>query len=364
MNKTYKYLALVMAIVVIWACKKDEDPVVESVVQYDPTPYELDFSYLPPPMIPEDNPMTQAGVQLGKMLFYEKRLSDDNSLSCAGCHLQEDAFSDLNQFSTGTAGLPGGRQAMGVINMLWNNNGFFWDGRAELLRHQSLMPIQDPLEMNQSLDDAIAKISGDQMYRDQFKRAFGSEEINEEKMSLAMEQFMFSLISVNSKYDRYILGLEELTASELNGLTLFQTEYNPGSSEVGADCVHCHSGFNFHNNQYMNNGLDEEADFSDLGRFDVTGLDEDKAKFKVTTLRNIELTPPYMHDGRFNTLEEVIDHYDSGIKASSTLDPAIENTMATGLGLSDSDKADIVAFLKTLTDDSFITNPAFENPFE
>jgi cytochrome c peroxidase len=183
-------------------------------------------------------------------------------------------------------------------------------------------------------------------------------------MSLAMEQFMMSIVSYDSKYDRYLAGAVELTESEERGRLLFETEYNPFFPDLsGADCAHCHGGANFENDQYMNNGLDTDAEFEDMGREDVTENSADRAKFKVSSLRNIAVTPPYMHDGRFQTLEEVIDHYNEGIKESSTADPTVLNTKDTGLFLTDQDKEDLINFLKTLTDDTFLNNEAYKTPF-
>jgi len=249
--------------------------------------------------------------------------------------------------------------------MAWHSNEFFWDGRANLLRDQSLKPIEDPLEMNETLENVIAKLNDSQMYRDQFIRAFGSKEVTSEKMSLAMEQFMLSIVSYDSKYDKYLTGDDQLSDSEERGRLLFETEYNPFFPELsGADCAHCHGGANFENDQYMNNGLDVDAEFTDIGREEVTGNLSDKAKFKVPSLRNIELTPPYMHDGRFNTLEEVVEHYDLHIKQSSTLDPALIQVADNGgLNLTDQDKVDLVNFLKTLTDQTFMNNPEYTDPF-
>lgn len=342
-------------------CKKNEPST--RIVEWDQTPYELEIGEFPPPPIASDNALTNKGVQLGRMLFYEKRLSRDNSISCASCHRQEHAFSDTNQFSIGVDGHPGGRQAMAVFNMAWNTNAFFWDGRGHLLRDQSLMPIEDSLEMAETLPNVIAKLEAVQAYKDQFKRAFGSEEITSEKISLAMEQFMNSIVSVENKFDQFLRGEATLTAPEERGRKLFFTEYNqffPGSS--GADCAHCHSPKNFENDSYMNNGLDAGPDIDDFGRENATGNAMDRGKMKVPSLRNIELTPPYMHDGRFNTLEEVVEHYNSGIKPSPTLDPALANTMGTGLFLDAQDKADLVAFLKTLTDIDLMTNPKYSDP--
>ncbi len=298
------------------------------------------------------------------MLFYEERLSFDNNQSCSSCHSQATAFSDTTLFSVGSLGDVGDRQAMAIINLAWNTNGFFWDGRSPSLAHQSLQPIENPIEMAETHENVIQKLQVDQAYLDQFIRAFGDDNISAERMGEAMEQFMMTMISNDSKYDKYLAGQVSLTDSEERGRELFFTEYNPFFPEdSGADCEHCHGGFNFENDLYMNNGLDEESDFTDLGFYDVTGLEEDKARFKVTTLRNIELTPPYMHDGRFQTLEEVVDHYNDGIKVSPSLDQALLATTDTGLLLTDQDKEGLVNFLKTLTDETFLENPEFSTPF-
>lgn len=345
------------------SCKKDEPG---TIAEYDGTPYELKYvnNTLPEPNLPVDNALTVQKVELGKMLFYEEMLSRDASISCSSCHKQSDGFSDKNQFSEGVDGLFGKRQAMAIFNLAWHDNGFFWDGRAELLRHQAVLPIQDELEMDETLENVIIKLNADQRYKDQFVRAFGTEEINAERIAFALEAFMFSIVSDDSKYDRYLKGLEELTESEERGRELFFAEYNEFFPETsGADCAHCHSGTNFENNLYMNNGLDAEGDILDIGYEDVTGNPEDKGKFKVPSLRNIAVTQPYMHDGRFNTLMEVLDHYNEGIHISPTLDPALAATTGTGLMLTAEDKLDLVNFMKTLTDNNYLTNPEYQSPF-
>ncbi len=354
----------IFAFVVLVACKKeDNEPVIEAYL--DETPYVIPASQtLPDPMIPADNALTVQKVLLGRMLFYEKALSGDGTMSCASCHKQENAFSDINQFSIGIEGLPGHRQAMAIFNMGLNSNGFFWDGRSPTLRDQSLKPIQDALEMNETLENVINKLSNKPRYQMQFTKAFGDPNVTAERIALALEQFMISIVSDNSRYDQYLRGEIALTDSEERGRQLFFAEYNPAFPNLsGADCAHCHSGSNFENDQFMNNGLDSDAQMADNGRQNVTQNASDKGKFKVPTLRNIELTYPYMHDGRFTTLEEVVDHYNSGIVSSSTLDPALANTMTTGLMLSAQDKEDLVNFLKTLTDNTLITNPAYKTPF-
>ncbi|MDG1330914.1 MAG: cytochrome c peroxidase [Crocinitomicaceae bacterium] len=336
------------------------------MVQYNPAPYDLQFvnNTLPTPNLPVDNPLTIEKVKLGRMLFYNKDLSSNGSVSCASCHNQQNAFSDVNKFSVGVNGATGDRQAMAIFNMAWHDNEFFWDGRAHLLRDQSLGPIENPLEMNESLENVILKLSNDPVMRNQFIRAFGSTEITSGKMSLAMENFMMSIISDDSKYDRYLAGLTQLSASEERGRVLFFGEYNEFFPEIsGADCAHCHAGNNFENDLYMNNGLDIDAQFIDFGRELVTDLASDRAKFKVTTLRNIAVTPPYMHDGRFQTLEEVVDHYNEGVKNSSTVDPALLGTTSTCLMLDEQEKKDLINFLKTLTDYTMLNNPAYADPF-
>ena len=341
------------------SCQEKEEPVVQ-----DTTPYTLNHEGLPTPPLPQDNLLTNAGVELGRMLFYEKMLSGDNTQACADCHRQEHAFTDTARFSLGIQGLPGKRQAMSIFNMAWNTNGFFWDGRAELLRHQALLPIQDELEMDETLDNVVDKLSASKDYKNQFIRAFGDDQVTEQRISLALEQFMFSIVSHNSKYDQWKSGLIQLTESEERGRILFETEYNPFFPELsGADCAHCHGGANFENDFYMNNGLDTEGEFSDLGHYEVTGNEVYRAAFKVPSLRNIELTAPYMHDGRFSTLEEVVDHYDHGIKESNSLDFALRATIDRGLFLTDQDKVDLINFLKTLTDQKLLVDERYGSPF-
>ncbi len=217
-----KLLILLFPAITFLACDS-KDP-VEPPATYDPTPYNLDVGYFPTPDLPADNKLTVAGVQLGRMLFYEKMLSKDGSQSCADCHLQKDGFSDIRQFSLGVEQLPGKRQAMAVFNLAWHKNGMFWDGRSPKVRDQALKPIQDPLEMNETLENAVAKLKADKRYTDQFIRAFGDDNITSERMGLAMEQFEFTMVSNKSKYDRYLAGTEALTDSEERGRVLFFAE--------------------------------------------------------------------------------------------------------------------------------------------
>lgn len=355
------------SLLVLLACNKDPKKPTEPAeepAKYDNTPYTFNAGNFPSPSIANDNPLTEQGVQLGRMLFYEKTLSQNNTLSCASCHKQEFAFDDTAKFSIGVLGLKGKRQAMAIFNTAWHTNEFFWDGRAHLLRDQSLLPIQDTLEMFETLPRITEKLNNNPVYKNQFIRAFGSDQITSERISKALEQFMNSIVSNDSKYDRYLAGSATLTPSEENGRKLFFQEYNQFfPAQSGAECGHCHGGFNFTNNDYMNNGLDTDGSITDIGREKVTKTVADKAKFKVPSLRNIALTAPYMHDGRFKTLEEVVDHYNNGLKASTYIDPALENTRNSGLMLSAQQKTDLVNFLKTLTDYSLVNNQKYKTPF-
>ena len=357
--KTIVYSLLFLGII-LTSCGPDEEPQVE----YDATQYAFDFGHFPNPNLPPDNLPTNAGVQLGRMLFYEKALLNDGSIACADCHQQKDVFSDIRQFSLGVGDLEGKRQAMPVFNLAWHKNGMFWDGRSPLVRDQALKPIQDPLEMNETLENVVAKLSAMKAYRDQFIRAFGDDTITSERIGLAIEQFEFIMISNNSKFDQFQKGEAMLTESEERGRILFFQELDPFLNQKGGECFHCHGGFNFTNDLYMNNGLDTDAGFTDLGRFAVTNDPLDKARFKVPSLRNVALTPPYMHDGRFETLEEVIEHYATGVNTSSTLDELMfHNIEPGGLQLTEQDKADLVAFLKALTDETFLNDARFSSPF-
>lgn len=359
--KKITLLPVSFILIFLIACNdNDDDP---SVV-YDDTPYQMEYGNLPAPVLPQDNIPTIEGVKLGRMLFYEKALSKDGTISCGDCHQQKDMFSDTRQFSEGVDGKLGGRQSMATFNLAWHTVGMFWDGRAVTLREQALRPIQDSLEMDETLDNVVAKLSAMQPYRDQFTRAFGTPDITPERIGLAIEQFEITIVSSQSKYDRYEQGLATLTEAEERGRVLYFSNADPVLGIKGGECVHCHAGPNFATDFFVNNGLDFEADFTDLGRYVISGLASDRAVFKVPSLRNIALTPPYMHDGRFATLEEVIDHYNTGVKPSSTVHHSMEhNLMHGGLQLTAQNKTDLVAFLHTLTDESLMMDERFASPF-
>ncbi len=341
------------------SCKKDN-------TGYSPQPYVLEIpSHFPDMIIPADNPMTVEGVYLGRKLFYEKQLSGNNTMSCGACHAPASSFSDPNQFSTGIDGIQGTRNSMALINLGWQNF-FFWDGRAKTLEEQILGPVPNPIEMHQSWPDAVGKLNASQEYKNLFYKAFGTTEIDSTLVSKAIAQFLRTMISGSSKYDvmyKYINGmslsaddqitLASVSADEWAGYDLFK-------SLNGADCFHCHNGALMQVNKFSNNGLD--LTFTDNGRGAITGLASDNGKFKVPTLRNIALSGPYMHDGRFTTLDQVIEHYSSGINQSSTIDPLIEYAFQGGVQLDSQEKNQLKQFLLTLTDYNFVNNPDFQDP--
>ncbi len=334
----------------------------EVPVTFDETPFPLRTDNLPDPILPTDYPLTQQRVSLGRTLFHDGLLSRTGTQSCATCHSQIVSFSDNRRYSTGVRGLQGKRQSMALVNLAWSRRGFFWDGRSPTLREQALHPIIDTLEMDETLENVVRKLSASRLYRDQFIKAFGNDSVTPERIGIALEQFMFSLISAQSKYDRAVAGFTLLSESEERGRQLFLREFDPTYKRKGAECFHCHAPPFFTNDRFMNNGLDDDASFVDLGRELVTKSASDRAKFKVPTLRNIARTAPYMHDGRFSTLEEVVEFYNSGVRRSATVDPLMQFNLAPGLRLDERDKADLVAFLKTLTDDQFLTNPRHRMP--
>ena len=316
------------------------------------TPYELHISQrFAAPTLPADNPLTEQGVALGKALFNDVRLSRIGTQSCASCHQEALAMSDDKVVSPGGEGQLGKRNAMPLFNLAWHK-AFFWDGRAATLRQQVLMPVQDKHEMNASLEKVQKRLSDDDEYPGLFQAAFGSPGISSERMAEALEQYLLTQVSQDSKFDLAVRKQATLNAEEKRGLELFITEYDPKRGLYGADCFHCHGGAQFTNHAFTNNGLDAEP--ADTGRFAVTGIAADKGKFKTPSLRNVALTAPYMHDGRFVTLEQVVEHYSTGVKRSSSLDPNLSKHPETGLNLSAADKKALVAFLKTLTDERLL----------
>lgn len=342
------------------------DPATECPTPPGTTPYEVSIPPFFPPMdIPPDNPMTEEGIALGRLLFWEKALSADSSMSCGSCHLPAFSFADPNPVSTGVTGAQGTRNAMALVNMGWTQR-FFWDGRAATLEEQILDPVPHPDEMNLPWDEAVARLAADSSYAKRFDVAYNEEGITAGSTTKAIAQFLRTMISADSKFDRWRRGETQLSALEFQGYEIFNRE--GGDPEIvtggqfGGDCFHCHgeAGLQFSDYLFHNNGLD--ATFAaDPGLAGMTGVALDSGRFRTPTLRNAALSPPYMHDGRFSTLEEVLDHYNSGGQPSATIDPFMKYSSG-GLMLQPQQKEALLAFLHTLTDTAFAANPAFADP--
>jgi len=354
-----KKVLYILVLMQFLSCSKDDSST--SPAEYVPTPLALDVPPLfaqkiLPPVIPFTNPQTVEGVALGKKLFFDTILSADNSQSCASCHAPVNAFTDASQFSDGIDGLFGDRNSMPIFNAAFNyDEKFFWDGRSFGLEQQALEPVENPIEMHNTWGQAVADLQSTADYPVLFQAAFNSSVITKELVTKAIAQFERTLISGNSKFDRHLLGTAILTAQELNGFNVFM-------DETKGDCFHCHGSDNnplWTDNIFHNNGLD--AIFTDLGLGQVTGDPADNGKFKSPSLRNLAFTAPYMHDGRFNTLDEVINHYSEGLQNSPTIDPLMKKVAEGGVQITPQEKADLKAFLLTLSDYDFINNPDFQN---
>ena len=314
------------------------------------TPYPFKVSQnVPIPDLPRDYPLTVERVELGRRLFHDASLSRNNSVSCVTCHQSEHAFADDQKLSTGIDNQIGRRNTMPLVNLAWKDR-FFWDGRAYSLREQALISIENETEMDASLPALEQKLAKHPAYPSLFKNAFGTRKISAEHIGVAIEQFLLTQTSFNSKFDQAVKGGTELSELEKRGLELFFTEYDPRRQHYGADCFHCHGGPLFTDQAFHNNGLSAN---SDLGLAEITNRNSDIGKFSTPTLRNINETAPYMHDGRFATLEAVIQHYREGIHPSSTLDPNLAKHSSTGIPLSDADSEALIAFLKALSDEKY-----------
>ncbi|MCF0054605.1 cytochrome-c peroxidase [Dyadobacter sp. CY356] len=306
------------------------------------------------------NPLTVEGALLGKFLFYDGILSRTNIIGCGTCHQQATAFTHHgHDLSHGVDDRLGTRNAPAVQNMAWNTS-FFWDGNVHVLDSVSLFPIQNKVEMDETMDNILVKlratpIAGQTVqvdYPKMFKAAYGTTEITSERVRKALSQFMMTMVSANSKYDYYVLGdAAALSADEKTGLTIFKQK-----------CASCHSGELFTDYSYRNNGL-PPIKIDDQGRYGITKNESDRYKFKVPSLRNVGLTAPYMHDGRFTTLDQVLTHYTDNMQSMATLDDAFKLPNGkVGITLTAAEKQSIILFLKTLSDDQFITNSQLSDP--
>ncbi len=327
--------------------------------QREPAPAQVSYAVTAPAHFPapvyqfDNNPVTKEGFQLGRMLFYEPGLSSDGKVSCGSCHRQAFAFADhSHDLSHGVGEQLGHRNTPGMANLIFQPE-FFWDGGAKHIEVTPLNALTNPVEMNETLENVLRKLQSLPAYRSGFKAAFGKDTINSQLFFRALAQFTGAMVSANSRYDHYLRKENGVvfTEREKEGLALFK-----------AKCAACHATNLFTDHSYRNNGLD--VNFTrDAGRETITGEASDRGKFKVPSLRNVALTAPYMHDGRFRTLEKVLDHYASGVRDSPTLDPLLESDGQLGIALTEDEKSKLIAFLHTLTDMQFTTDKRFSDPF-
>lgn len=357
-------LFFVIASATVISCERDDTSVSQDLIDipYEPMTYHIDVPEgFPILEIPDDNPITVEGVELGRRLFYDKILSRDSTLSCASCHIPELAFTDGKARSPGINGQIGRRSSMSLVNVGFYYNGLFWDGRVATLELQSLHPIEDPVELGFDLEDLLDKLKSHDGYAERFRKAFGisdRSQITRELVGKALAQFERIIISGNSKYDKFVRDEIVLSDEESLGHSMF-FDFDDGLKD--AECSHCHSAPLFTANTYHNNGLDSVGNdyslFQDIG-LGINGIVGDTGKFRTPTLRNIEITAPYMHDGRFETLVDVMNHYNAGVMPARNKDVLVSNLL-----INEEQQEAIVAFMKTLTDTSYLLIPEVTDPF-
>jgi cytochrome c peroxidase len=357
MKKAWILAGIAIAMVAIHACRKEDKKTTPEDV-YNPTAKTIAVpayvvNYIGEMPHPSDNPLTEEGVALGRILFYDKKLSNDMTMACATCHKQENGFDDFRQFSEGTNGSFGDRNAMPIINLAWAKS-FFWDGRRSTMETQAHDPVTNPIEMANNWPEVVRRLQVDGQYPSLFFKAFGTKMVDSNLVTKAIAQFERTMVSFNTRFDKYFYqnDTNALNASEKRGLTLFTGD---------ALCNTCHMmNTLFTDHAFRNNGLDINP--GDAGLMKFTGKGDDRGKFKVPGLRNIAQTAPFMHDGRFATLEDVVNYYSTGVKQSS---PNLDEHMTpfgNGLNLTVQQKADLVAFLKSLSDQEFLTRQDLSNP--
>ncbi|MDX2173973.1 MAG: cytochrome c peroxidase [Bacteroidota bacterium] len=330
-----KKLFFCLVIVLILAFKGEGD--LFFIPKYWPKPL-YNFS---------NNPITKQKVFLGRVLFYDPQLSKDNKISCASCHSQYSAFTHIDHaLSHGIHDSVGTRNSPALMNLAWQNL-FMWDGAINNLDVQALAPISHPAEMGSNIIEVVKKLNASKYYRELFYKAYGDSIATGEKTLKAFSQFLVTIVSANSKYDKVMRKEETFTKQEENGYSLFKK-----------DCTSCHKEPLFTTNNFANNGLPVDTFLNDFGRIKITNNANDSLKFKIPTLRNIEFTFPYMHDGRFKKLSEVLNHYTNGIQKTKTLSPELQQPII----LKSNEKVDLIAFLLTLTDKEFIFDKKFSYP--
>ncbi|MEQ1734212.1 MAG: cytochrome c peroxidase [Bacteroidia bacterium] len=350
MKNLSKYITLCICSAILFnACKKKEDaPIVVEPPIYSITPI-IPSGWPQPVYNYASNTLSDAGFKLGRKLFYDVRLSSDNSISCGSCHQQFAGFANsAHGFSHGVNNTLGTRNAPALFNLNWHPS-FMWDGGVNHIEVLPLAPITNPVEMGENMNSVIAKLSTDNAYRQLFTDAFGDNTINSQRIFRALAQFQGMLVSYNSKYDKHARGESDgvFTTSEETGLTIFT-----------AKCASCHTPPLFTDFSFRNNGLSYNTALKDSGRAKVTGLTTDSHKFKVPSLRNINVTAPYMHDGRFTSLAQCLNHYATGVQHTQNLDTLLTN----GIPLTAQDQLDLTNFLKTLTDNVFMKDERFKDP--
>jgi len=310
---------------------------------------ELSYpDYFPKPHYKfNQNRLTQEKINLGRALFYDPILSADNSTSCASCHSPYNAFAHTDHdLSHGIHDSIGTRNAPALFNLAWQKS-FMWDGAVNHLDMQALAPIAHPAEMGSSMESVLEKLNASDIYKDLSMKAFDDKTLTGEYVLKALSQFQLTLISAGSKYDKVRSGLDTFNLQEQSGYALFKN-----------NCAQCHSEPLFTTRAFKNNGLKIDSTLNDRGRYAITQNKRDDKKFKIPSLRNIEYTKPYMHDGRFQTLNAVLKHYTSGIADGPTLDPSLKNKIE----LTSNEQVDLIAFLLTLSDKEFVFNPDNKYP--
>lgn len=364
---------LIIVMIIVASCKKDDPnsdvPLFDlQGIAYNPTSHSIVSPPLFPQMeIPADNPTTKEGIILGRFLFYDPILSRDSSISCATCHKQELAFTDGLAKSIGIDGRIGKRSAMSLANIGFANRGLFWEGRVSSLEMQALHPVEDPNEMDEKWPNVIRKLQLHSGYPEMFRKAFGiknNKEITNEMVAKALSQFQRTLISADSKFDKFIRAeILDLTNDEFEGYSMYIESAQGVLPD--AECDHCHKatiGLYALDNFFNNGLLTPEEENQTNTRFNFSGFESDKGKFRAVTLRNIAVTAPYMHDGRIPDLDGVLDHYTSGGQDNPRKDPLISDLKRTNLN--EDHKRKVKLFLLTLTDSTFLNNPEFSNPFD
>lgn len=334
-------------LIVLYSCSVD--PAIKPVLPADHIEAVVPAGWPQPVYTFENNPLSVEKFKLGRELFYEEKLSADNTISCGSCHQNFVAFANAEHaVSHGINGQLGNRNTPGLFNLNWTP-AFMWDGGINHIEVQPLGPITNPIEMAENMNSVLAKLNADGKYKLLFKNAYGDETATTERMFKAMAQFMGMMYSYNSRYDLYKRGEQggNMDAQELSGYQLFQQK-----------CASCHAEPLFTDYAFRNNGLPVNVNVQDSGRMHITNDPNDRYKFKTPSLRNIMMTGPYMHDGRFSTIDQVLDHYASGVVQSPTLDPQLQS----GIQLTAQERTDLKAFLNTLTDYQLLYDTKFKDP--